>query len=72
MAGWRRDVPGWRDSGPIELRLADGSIVRGDMTLDAGFDGREEVPVPCIDIGNGIKFDFRLAEAWRPIDDAGD
>ncbi|MGE0023343.1 MAG: hypothetical protein AB7S70_06915 [Hyphomicrobium sp.] len=65
---WRTDAPGWQDSGPIEMRLPDGSVVFGDMTLDVGFDGESEVPVPCIDIGNGIKFDFTNAEAWRRIE----
>lgn len=67
MTDWRTEAPDWLDSGLIELRLSDGTIVRGDMTLDVGFDGEAEIPVPCIDIGNGIKFDFRSAEAWRPV-----
>ncbi len=65
---WRTDAPGWQDSGPIEMRLPDGSIVLGDMTLDVGFDGDVEVPVPSVDIGNGIKFDFSGAEAWRRVE----
>ena len=64
---WRTDAPGWRDCGLIEMRLPDGSTILGDMTFDVGFDGEREVPVPCIDIGNGIKFDFLIAEAWRPV-----
>lgn len=67
MTDWRKDAPGWHDSGLIEMRLSDGSTVRGDMTFNLGFNGDDEVPVPCVDIGNGIKFDFRGAEAWRPI-----
>jgi len=65
---WRTDAPGWQDSGPIEMRLPDGTIVFGDMTLDVGVEGDAEVPVPCIDIGNGIKFNIINAEAWRRME----
>lgn len=65
MTDWRTDAPGWLDSGLVEMRLPDGSIVRGHMTFDLGFDGEDQVPLPRVDIGNGIRFDFNGAEAWR-------
>jgi hypothetical protein len=47
--GWLslvEDSPWWDDDGRlVEVRSADGQVVRGVMEIDAWFDGEEEVPI---------------------------
>lgn len=63
--GWRNtgDGVGWHDGGDIELRYADGRIVRAVLWIDAWPDGEDEVPVAML---NDWDYGFSAAEQWRP------
>ena len=55
------DYFGWGDGGLVELRSADGKLVRGDLSMDVGFDGEDEYPIPEIRLADGSivsPFDF--------------
>lgn len=64
MADWRNtltDPPDWTDGGDIELRDAEGTVIRARLTFDEFWNGDDEVPVPVVDAPRSF-FDYK---AWR-------
>lgn len=63
----RTELPDWGDGGPAEFMRDDGSIVRGQISVDALFTGEDEIPTTTITAEDGSCLgsihDFK---SWRP------
>ena len=65
---WRStedDLPDWQDSGPAQLRYADGRVVDGAITIDEQWTGEEDIPLAEFRTEAGDRLSIFDAEAWR-------
>lgn len=65
------DLPGWEHGGDAELRLRDGSVVRGCMMIEELWTGEDEIPLAefISDDGKVMSLFNAEAEAWRLVSD---
>jgi hypothetical protein len=69
MSEWKptSDGPDWSDSGPVELKRADDSIVAGTLVCDEFWTGEDEIPVPHIFLPDGSEVSFWDFARWRTV-----
>ncbi len=61
------DPPWWDDDGSAEMRRADGSIVKGQMEIDAGWVDGEEVPIFQFTTDDGRTIAADDFQEWRSL-----